>query len=413
MRFKVSELSVREIARKLGVSFVLEGNVSKSDSNLRTIVTLIDGKNEHVVWTEDYKRSMTAADILEIQSDVALMVAANLKVVIDPEVRKRIKTRPTENTEAYSLFLQVRGFDLDSYPQGIKILERAVFLDPGFADAYATMAFWRMWYMRDSLSREQILQKVKPLLDKALQLDNNSIVAHNALAELNMFYYWDLESVEKDFQIVRQLNPSNSEALDGFAQYLWATGRNNEAFKICKANFEQDEISMEKWVMMALAYQFIGDHEKAFQTIESALRLFPHDDFLVKNALEIFINSAKYEEAIELDKKDLRSKRLKDIDDRILGPIGIAYFKTGDKNKANLILKELLSRNRNFAMNHSSYYAAQMYVIMGDNERAIQSLEKAYAQRCLGLVLVKSDRVLQPLHGDPRFEELLLKMGFK
>ena len=106
MRFKESKLSVREIARNLDVSYVLEGNVSKSDNNVRIIVRLINGKNEHVVWTEDYKRSMTATDILEIQSDVALQVAENLKMVIDPEVKKRIKTRPTENTEAYSLYLQ-------------------------------------------------------------------------------------------------------------------------------------------------------------------------------------------------------------------------------------------------------------------------------------------------------------------
>ena len=154
------------------------------------------------------------------------------------------------------------------------MLERAIFLDPNFADAYAAMAYGRMWYMGDSLSREQILEKVEPLLKKALQLDNNSILAHSALAELKMWYYWDLESVEKDFQIVKELNPSNTEALDGFIQYLWAVGRNNEAYRICKANFEQDEISVDKWIIMALAYDYIGEQKKAVETMESALRLF-------------------------------------------------------------------------------------------------------------------------------------------
>ena len=101
MRFKGSKLSVREIARELGVSFILEGNVSISGNNVRIIVRLINGKNEQLLWTEDYKRTMSAIDLLDIQSDVAQKVAENLKVVMNPEVKKRIEARPTENTEAY------------------------------------------------------------------------------------------------------------------------------------------------------------------------------------------------------------------------------------------------------------------------------------------------------------------------
>lgn len=122
IKFKESKLSVREIARELIVSYLLEGNVSKSDNNVRIIISLINGKNGEVVWTEDYKRSMTASDILDIQSDVALQVAANLKVIIDPEVRRRIKARPTVNTEAYTLFLQAREIHDDSYQKATQFI---------------------------------------------------------------------------------------------------------------------------------------------------------------------------------------------------------------------------------------------------------------------------------------------------
>ena len=106
MRFKGSKLPVRDIAHQLGVSYVLEGNVSISGNNVRIIVRLINGKNEQLLWTEDYKRTLTAIDLLDIQSDVAEMVAGSLNVVMNPEVKKRIKARPTENTEAYLLYLQ-------------------------------------------------------------------------------------------------------------------------------------------------------------------------------------------------------------------------------------------------------------------------------------------------------------------
>ena len=391
MRFKGSKLSVREIARELNVSYVLEGNVSRSDNNVRIIVRLINGENEELLWTEDYRRSMTATDILEIQSDVAMQVAANLKVVIDPEVKKRIQSRPTENTEVYTLYLQALNTSPDSMKKTMRLLERAVSLDPGFADAYAYMAYIRMWDMSDSLSREQILEKVNPLLTKALELDSNSIVAHNAKAELSLWYYWDLETVEKEYQIVNQLSPSNVEKMSGFVQYLWIAGRTDEAYKICKDNFEENNATWFSWLFMALAYSKIGDQEKALETIESVLRLFPHDNFLIKNAFDVFDSSEKYGKLIELFEKDLSGKGLHNIQDEILGPLGIAYYKTGQKSRSTEILNELLSRKRDFARNESSGAAASIYLVMGEKDKALDCLEEAYARHEMGLVALKSD----------------------
>ncbi len=413
-RFKESKLSVREIARELNVSYVLEGNVSRSDNNVRIIVRLINGKNEELVWTEDYRRSMTATDILEIQSDVAMQVAANLKVVIDPEVKKRIKALPTENTEAYSLYLEaISGHDEWASQRGMQMLERAVSLDPGFADAYAALAYWRMWYMGDSLSREQILEKAEPLLNKALQLDNNSMMAHNAKAELKLWYYWDLEAVEKELQIVRQLNPSNTDVFYGFTQYLWVVGRSQEAYTICKDNFEENKTSPNAWIMMALAYNDLGEQEKELETIESALRLFPDDYWVNSHALSMFVESDRYIDAIELFDKNYAGRNFNDLENDILGSAGIAYFKTGNKNKADIILKVLLSRNSNIARNESSIAAASVYLAMGEKDKALECLEKAYTRHELALVGLRNYPKFKTLHGDPRFENLLVKIGLK
>jgi TolB-like protein len=409
-RFKESKLSVREIARELNVSYVLEGNVSKSDTNIRIIVRLINGKNEQLVWTEDYKRSLTASNIFDIQSDIALQVASNLKLVIDPDVKKRIKSRPTENTEAYSLYLQAGNYSFD---QGMQMLERAIFLDPGFADAYAEMAFRRMWYMGDTLSREQILAKVEPLLFKAMELDNNSIMAHSTLAEVKMWYYWDLETVEKELQIVRQLNPSNTEILSRFYIYLWRVGKAQEVYTICKYNFEQNKTTAYSWIFMAAAYSNIGEKEEALETIETALRLFPHRDYVIRNAARIFAEKGEYEKAINLFEKELSAIDLHNLQAEILAPVGIAYYKTGNKIKATKILNELLSRNRNFARNEASFSAAQIYVVMGEKDLALQCLEHSFTRHEMSMVNLKMDPFFKALHGDPRFENLLLKIGLK
>ena len=418
IRFKGSKLSLKEIARELGVSYVLVGNVSRAGNNVRIIVRLVNGSNEQLLWTEDYKRAMKAKDLHEIQSDVAQQVADNLKVVINPGVKKRIESRPTENTEAYLLYLQAWQSHIEfEYAQ--QLLERAVILDPGFADAYALMAFWRMYYRDYSLSREQMLEKVEPLLNKALQLDKNSIPAHAANAEFRLWFYWDFETVEKEYQIFKQINPSNAGGYNNFVQYLWAVGRFREAYSLCEDDFNQNKSSPSAWVFMALAYYYIGEIEKSCETIETALRLFQQPPiqvdqyFVLRNALEIFVWSERYEEVIALFEKNTAGKELNYLEDDLLGAVGIAYFKTGNKSRATTILNELLSKNSNFFRNESSESAAAIYVAMGENEKALQNLEKAITKRELGLANLKTFPYFQPLHGDPRFEDLLRRIGFK
>ena len=166
--FKGSKLSPREIARKLDVNYLLKGNVSKSDDNVRIIVRMVNGKNGKILWAEDYKRTMTATDLLEIQSDVAQKVAENLDVAINPEVKNRIDDVPTKNTEAYILFLRCASGNQE-FDHTMPLLERAISLDPGFADAYALLAL--NWAYEGghggSLPREQVLGKAEPLIANA------------------------------------------------------------------------------------------------------------------------------------------------------------------------------------------------------------------------------------------------------
>jgi TolB-like protein/AraC-like DNA-binding protein len=412
MLFKGSKLPVREIARELGVSYILVGNVSRTGNDVRIIVRLVDGKNEQLLWTEEYNRAMTAIGLHEIQSEVAQEVAEKMNVVINPEVKKRMETAPTENTEAYLLFLQASQYTID-FESARQMLERAVSLDPGFADAYALMAYWRMWTEEDSLSREQMVEKVESLLNKALQLDKNSVMAHGANADFRLWFYWDFETVEKEYQIFRKISPSNTEGSFPFVQYLWVVGRFRDAYILCKDAFEQNKLSAEAWIFMAISYDNYGKQKVALETIETALRVFPHVSFVENNALDIFISSTRYEEAIALFEKIAAGKELHVLEDRLLGAAGIAYLKTGNKGKTKVMLNELLSRKNNFFRNQSSYYAASLYLAMGEKDKALSALEYAYATRELVMADLKIDPNFRPLHGEPRFEDLLAKIGFK
>jgi TolB-like protein/Tfp pilus assembly protein PilF len=417
MRFKGSKLSVKEIAQKMGVSYVLEGNVSRSGDNVRIIVRLINGKDERVIWTEDYRKTMTVTNLLEIQSDVAQQVAENMKVAISPEVKKRIEIKATKNTEAYNLFLQVLNSDLDPsvlFDQKRSKLERAIFLDPGYADAYALLAL--NWMYRaghgGDLGRVEVLEKAEPLIKKSLQLDMNSFLAHFIMATLKLYYYWDFESVNKEFQICKQLNPSNSD-LSWFSDYLLASGKNNEAFTLIKKAFDQDKNSLFNWVQMALTYYFDGQQEKALETIETAGRLFEYSEFLFTNSIRLLVYSSMYNKAIELFEKNNEDKQLNDVMPYYLGHLGIAYFKTGNKSKSATFLNELIKRSKKSPVGSPSFFAAAVYTAMGENEKALQMLEKAFTDHEVEMYWLKVEPLFRPLHGDPQFENLLVKIGFK
>ncbi len=415
LRFKGSKLSVREIAKELGVSFILEGNVRSSGEDVRIIVRLINGKNEQLLWTEDYKRTMTAINLLDIQSDVAQKVAENLKVVLDPEVTKRIKARPTENTEAYLLFLQAtQAIGQHDYVQ--QLLEKAIALDPGFADAYAELAFFWLIQGNDlygTLSRDQVLEKTEPLLKKALELDKNSIMAHTYLASVMLWYNWDFKSVEKEFQIVNQLNPSSSDAYLEFVQYLIITGKFEKAINMSNKSFNEYDITGHKYVTMALAYCFSGQQEKALQTVDTYMNIFQSDNFILYNSMRIYVSLGKYEKVIELFNKNLANKPINDLSDCFLGYLGIALYKAGRISQSTTFLKELSLKSKKTSAGSPSFFEAAVYMAMEKKDKALQSLQNAYNAHEAEMTWLKVDPLFRPLHGDPRFETLLQKIGFE
>jgi tetratricopeptide (TPR) repeat protein len=414
MRFKGSKLSVSEIARDLGVSYVLEGNIYRSGDNVRIIVRLISGKDERLLWTKDYNKTMTATNLLEIQSDVAQQVADNMKMVIVPEVKKRIEAKPTLNTEAYTLFLHAWIQDLP-FEQARTTLERAFTLDTAFADAYALLGDY--WLDRGAwsgdLKRDQVLEKAQPLIEKALRLDNNSILAHTAMAELSLYYNWDFKSVEKEYQIFIRLNPSNSDLIYFYSNFLLASGKFHEAHVLTENAFNQNTKSSGDFVEMALTSYYDNQPEKALETIETATQVFQDTTNIEMISIKLWDYLAKYDKTIALFEKKMSREKLNDLIPFYLGHIGIAYLKTGNKSKSSVYLNELLRRIRKSPVGSPSFFAAAIYTAEGENDKAIQLLEQGYNNHEVEMYWLKVEPLFKSLHGDQRFESILAKIGFK
>lgn len=415
MRFKGSKLSVKDIAHQLGVEYVLEGSVSISDSNVRVTVRLINGKNEKLLWTENYNRTTSAIDLLDIQSDVAQKVADNLKIELNRGVRKRIEARPTENTEAYLLYLQALvGQGQIDYAR--KLVEKAINLDPGFADAYAALAFFEMIQGNDlygKSNRTQVIEKTEPLLKKALQLDKNSVMAHAYLASVDLWYKWDFESVGKEFQIVNKLDPSSSDSYIEFIQYLLIIGKFQDALDICEKNSFDYDVTGEKSVTRALTYCYSGQKEKALEAVDAYLKIFQTDNFLLFNSMRIYINLEKYDKVIELYDKYLVNKPISDLSNSFLAYLGIAFFKTGNNDRSKAYIDELSLRSLKGLRGSPYYFLATIYSAMKDKNKALQSLQSSFSRHEADMVWLKVDPLFLSLHGEPGYEDLIRKIGFK
>jgi tetratricopeptide (TPR) repeat protein len=180
-----------------------------------------------------------------------------------------------------------------------------------------------------------------------------------------------------------------------------------------KNSFNDYDITGHKYVSMALAYCFSGQQEKALETVETYINVFQLDNFILYNSIRIYVSAGKYDKVIELFEKNLATKPINDLSDSFLGYLGIAYFKTGRKSQSKAFLDELSSKSLNHAVGSPSYFAATVFTAMGEKDKALQMLQNAYTDHEVDMVWLKVDPLFLQLHGDPRFEDLLRKIGFK
>jgi TolB-like protein len=413
MRFKNSKISVREIARQLNVNYLLEGNVTRSGDHVRIIVRLIDGKTEKFRWTEQYDLMVTASDLLSLQSDVAQKVAKNMNVAILTSQEERLSHRSTQNTEAYDLYLRAKKLAYDSTSK--RLLEKSIALDPSFSDAYVDLAFHYIYFggHNGTMERDEVIRNAESLLNKAFKLDKNSVGAHLASADLNLYYYWNFKRVEKEYNIVRELSPSNSENTGRFVDYLLASGKFSEALSVGKKAFENNQVRNDFWISMALVLFFNNMPEQAYETMRKCLKIAEiNDDFLIINAVRIYNYLGRYKEAIEVYEKYFRKDNPYYEIPYFLGHIGIAAFKTGDISHSELILKKLLKRCEGSSIGSPNFFTAALYANMNKKDKAIEMLERAYQNHEVEMYWLKVEPIFISLHGDPRFESLLSRIGF-
>ena len=413
MQYKGTTKTVNEIAKNLGVTHILEGSVSRSGNRVKITVQLIDAIHDLHLWAESYERELQ--DVFSIQSDVAQQVAGALKAEISPEVKESIESVPTSNMDAYTLFLQAlflyRQYTDDGNRKAIAFTDQVLHMDPEYADAYAMMGLLKgsgaTWQSSEGGMDPMEAAKVsKSYYLKALEIDADNIWAHSFLAFEYLWYEWDFQKAEEEFNRLKTLRPNYS-----WTDYLIATGRYDEALQGALTAVETDPLANFTIADKILSYYFADHPAEAIENINHANESGIKDPYVDIAAARVYLYLGKYKETIEVVEKffieyeDLRTPRA-------LAIMAIAYYHSGQVDKATEFLQEIESKGEINAGGSPAFYAAMVYAQMENPDQAFSWLGKAYENHEVEMYWLKVEPPFQPIHQDSRWEEMLTKAGF-
>ncbi len=410
MRFKNTKKDVKDIGQMLNVSTILLGSIRKEIDDLRVDVQLVNVEDRFQIWGDTYEQKLTR--IFDIQSSIAEKVVRALKAKLSPEEEERLQKRPTDNLEAYNLYIKGRWFwnkrTKEGLEEAIKYFKDVIEKDASYAQAYVGLAdSYSMLGAYGYIPEKDAYTKSKSYVMKALEIDSNLAEAHTSLAEAKMDE-WDWEGAKREFERAIQLNPNYGTGHQWFASYLSYMGQHEEAVNEAKRAQELDPLSPVINQNVGRRLYFARQYDQAIEEIKKALKIAP--EFFPSHRVLglVYLEKGMYPEAI----KEL--EKAVDLSGGSLDPLvrlGYAYAVTGNLDKAMQIINDLKSRSKDKQIPSIAF--AMIYIGIGDKDLAIELLEKAYEERSGGLIMLKVHPIYDSLRSEPRFITLLKEMNLE
>jgi tetratricopeptide (TPR) repeat protein len=411
MKYKNSPKKISEIGRELGVDYILEGSVGQDHGRVRIAAQLIRVENQAHVWAESYERD--ASDILLAQADVARAVRQQIRLTLSPQAEQQLAKVRRVNPEAYLDYLKGRledpKFTLPAMARAQAYYERALQRDPDFALAYLGLANCYMNYLiTRRLPPQEAAEHTKEFIAKALQLDENLGEAYAVLAYVNWRYDWDVHAAEQNFRRALALSPNSVGVRGSTITYLAWRGRRTEAFAEWARARQLDPLWLEAGAGDGLIYYQLRDYGPMLEVMRKFVDSTP-GTWLGRYLLGVAYEGSgqprqaifEYQKAVELSGND----------NDPTAALAYAYARIGRRAEAKKILRELLELSKTGHV--SPYMIATVYAGLGDKDRAFEFLEKAYSERSADLsYFLKADLRMDSLRPDPRFQDLVSRMGF-
>jgi len=385
-RYKSKPENLPTIAKQLGVTHILEGSVQESGDAMRINVQLINAQSDSHLWAENYDRKVT--DIFAVESEIATKIADTLQAKLTGREQRAIAARPTENTEAYQLYLQGRhlwGQRTDTgLLKAIDYFNRALSLDPNYARAYAGIADCYITLPAFSkLNPAECRQKAKLAASRALEIDSDLADAHVSLGVLLM-NDGKVAEARNEFLRAMQFDPNYANAPHWYAlKVLVPLGQFDEAIAQLKRALELDPLSPPFNANLGMGYTMARRYPEAIAQLRKTVELNPAFSYgygVLGYALDA---SGQFDQAIPEMEKAYELSR----DFHVLGLLGHAYALRGDREKAFQLLKQLQDLEQQSS--DWNYGLALIYLALGDKNEALNRLEESYRTGEVGFNLLE------------------------
>ena len=403
-----------EIGEELGVSYILEGTYKKIGEDLRVSAQLIEANSDRHIWQQDYNRPYT--QIMSLQSEIALQITDQINAFITEEEKERIQKIHTANLTAYEFYRHgIAIYNLHSdFTKAIEFFEKAIESDSTFALAYTYMAQCYQFIARYSFSSlalyEEAYSKARAAALKANELDPNLGEAL-AVYGLIMAEDWEIYAAEELFIRAIELSPGSPEVYSSYAQYLRWLGRYDESIEIGKRLIELEPKNPMNYAWLSNYYAFSGQYEKSIRYIEEASKLNFSSNFIHLYLAANYTLMNDYNKAI-IYVDSVMSNLSLPRDFVYLGAIGWIYASAGYDESAQQQIEYLLElSNEQFV---EPVYLSFAYAGLGEYENAFSCIYEAYELHTGHMIYLRAyaDFFLKDISADPRYNEILRKMGF-
>ncbi len=409
-RFKGKDVDPQEVGAKLKVRAVLTGRIVQRGDELNVQLDLIDIDRQSQIYGNQYHHK--AADIISMQEEIVGDVLKPLGVTLSGEERKSVNKRYTENVEAYKFYLQGRFYwnkrKASEIQKAIGFFNQAIALDPTYALAYVGLAdCYAIQEQYAGLPGKETYPKAVAAATRALELDNTLAEAHTTLAFAS-YAMWNWEKAEQEFKTVFSLNPNYATAYHWYSILLHALGRHEEATREIKRAQELDPLSPVIGINVAIAYAFEGNYSKAIEGMDAVVAIDSMFSPAYYRKAQPYVKLGKMQEAFAAASKGLE---ISGRSAEALSILGYCLGLMGRREEALKVAKELEQR---YAIQTTpGYNIARVYAGLGEKNGVFKWLETDLVNHSGSLIWLTQDSEWDSYRSDPRFSDLLNKIGLK
>jgi TolB-like protein len=400
-RFKDRKEEPRLIGERLGVNTLLEGTVRKQGDRVRIVAALVNAADGITLWTRTFDRELK--DIFALQEEIAGAVANSLQVTLLGTENKSTQMA-TPNVEAHNAYLQghfhYRRSNVEDYRQAIAYYDQAIALDPNYAEVYAERG--EVWTLVGDLTgtRPTAYPKARSDAEKAVALAPELAEAHAALGWVRCFTEWNFAKGLPELQLAKKLSPTNPTANDLLARIVVYLGRIDDAERQARQAVELDPLSFATQFNLGRVLFVAGKLDEAEACGRKVAELQPTAS-----------SSHRWQVLVAVERHDgegaMREAQLEPDAAFHLFLLSLAHYIRGEQQEADATLTELVAKYRD----RLAYQIAEAYALRGEKDKAFEWLQISFDNHDGGTLSLLVDPFLRGLQDDPRYKNLLAKLG--